>query len=138
LRFPYPIALTQTPRDGDYEASVVPFLQRLRSADLARLGGSPESAVLAGEPVDGGGSNAMRRLVMRLPAEDRHTLDRLRARLWDESRIDVSRADVMRFFVWCGLSVIDPARPLVEQLPVRVLRRGGVPSARPWSAACRP
>jgi hypothetical protein len=91
---------------------------------------STEWSALADESGFQGASASMKRLVLRLPAEDRDALDRLRAGLWKEARIDVSRADMMRFFVWCGLSAIDSERPLTAQLPVQVLRRAGLPSAR--------
>jgi hypothetical protein len=121
-------------RDTDVsepEASIAAAPVELVARALDRLNArSAELSSLAGEAGYQEASAAMTRLVLRLPREDRDALDQLRARLRDEGGIDVSRADMMRFFVWCGLSAIDPERPLGAQLPVLILKRAGLPSAR--------
>jgi hypothetical protein len=87
-----------------------------------------ESAALAEEPTHDDAETAMKRLVLRLPAAHRAALDQLRERLWNESWQLFSRADLMRFFVACGLSAIDLEHPVALQLSVPDLKR-----ARAWS-----
>jgi hypothetical protein len=91
---------------------------------------SAESAALAEQPAHDDADAAMKRLVLRLPAAHRAALDELRQRLWNEARLAFSRADLMRFFVTCGLAAIDPARPVVLQLSMPDLKRARASSPR--------
>jgi hypothetical protein len=91
---------------------------------------STEPAALAEEPGHDAADGALKRLVLRLPAAHRAALDRLRQRLWNEGRLGLSRADLMRFFVACGLAAIDPERPVALQLSVPDLKRARASSPR--------